>query len=214
MSSRSRATIKLLETNRQIEKKIYEALAGETNKKIKRNRGRVKSHFFALAETWVRSSKELASLSAIASPNSLNANFGIPVSSAAEIAEDIVRAVISSYSIEISPINSKLKGNVIFNFQESSFSNLLSLTSGRVKTELGVELHWMDWLLLKGDTTIVYGYDYMPSRKGRSKGGTMGAGQAWRVPPQFSGTAGNNFITRAFENRDKEITEVLKGLFR
>jgi hypothetical protein len=188
-------------------------LAKETNKKIKRNKDRVKAQFFAFVETWIRSSKELQSLSSSASPNTLNANFGIPIGRAAGIAEDVVRAVLSSYSIEIKPIDSKLKGSIVFNFQESSFSNLLSLASGKVKTELGVDLHWMDWLLLKGDTTIVYGYDYMPSRRGRSKGGTMGAGQAWRVPPQFSGTAENNFITRAFENRDKEITEVLKGLF-
>lgn len=213
MRSPSRVTLKLLETNRQIEKKINAALAKETNNKIRKNKDRVKAQLFAFVETWIRSSKELQSLSSSASPNSLNANFGIPIGSAAGIAEDVVRAVLSSYFIEIKPIDSKLKGSIIFNFQESSFSNLLSLASGKVKTELGVDLHWMDWLLLKGDTTIVYGYDYMPSRRGRSKGGTMGAGKAWRVPPQFSGTAENNFITRAFENRDKEITEVLKGLF-
>ena len=41
----------------------------------------------------------------------------------------------------------------------------------------------------------------------------MDIGGAWRVPPQFSGSRENNFITRSFRGREREITEILKGLF-
>ena len=38
----------------------------------------------------------------------------------------------------------------------------------------------------------------------------MITGTAWRVPPQFAGTETDNFITRAFSGREKDI-QVLFG---
>jgi hypothetical protein len=33
----------------------------------------------------------------------------------------------------------------------------------------------------------------------------------WRVPSEFSGTISNNWITRALENVDKEISDIIKN---
>ena len=41
----------------------------------------------------------------------------------------------------------------------------------------------------------------------------MVGGVAWRVPSDYSGTIDNNFVTRALENREKQIINALKGLF-
>ena len=70
----------------------------------------------------------------------------------------------------------------------------------------------MRWLLLEGTRTIVSSYAYEPDNSGRSGGGTMRLGGIWRVPPQFAGTASENFVTRMFENKDKQIQPILKGL--
>jgi hypothetical protein len=43
----------------------------------------------------------------------------------------------------------------------------------------------------------------------------MEEGGAWRVPPEFSGTLEDNFITRAFVNKEKDLNalfgRILKG---
>ena len=53
----------------------------------------------------------------------------------------------------------------------------------------------------------------MPGKAGRSRGGVMMANaQSWRVPPQFSGTDENNFITRAFSGREKEVQDLFGQL--
>jgi hypothetical protein len=144
---------------------------------------------------------------------SLNSHFGLPTSTADSSVNSIVSAVSDSLNVNIKLLDKRLEGKIEFSFQQSDFLNLLSLNVGHVNTEMGTDLHWLDWLLTKGDTVIVVGYHYAPGKAGRSGGGIMDIGGAWRVPPQFSGSRENNFITRSFRGREREITEILKGLF-
>jgi hypothetical protein len=83
-----------------------------------------------------------------------------------------------------------------------------------VTTDKQTDLHWLDWLLRQGSAVIVSGYQYTPKRDGRSGGGVMTMGSLWRVPPQFAGTLQNNFITKALSNREKELTVILKDVFK
>ena len=43
----------------------------------------------------------------------------------------------------------------------------------------------------------------------------MGKGSSWRIPPQFAGTEDDNFITRAFSGKEKQLeklfAEILEG---
>ena len=39
----------------------------------------------------------------------------------------------------------------------------------------------------------------------------MVLGKAWRVPIQFAGTTEDNFISRALEGREKELSSILRG---
>jgi len=94
------------------------------------------------------------------------------------------------------------------------FFNLLSLSSGVAATEKGANLRWLEWLLKEGDRIVVIGYRYQPSEDGRAGGGTMLSGSGFRVPPQFSGTVEDNFITRAFSGRSSELSQLLSGVFR
>jgi hypothetical protein len=95
------------------------------------------------------------------------------------------------------PFNNNLRGGISINIQPASFVNLLSLQEG-FTTYSGGTLHWLDWLLLKGDSIIIIDYQYNPKiGLGRSNLGNMIAGGSFRVPPQFSGSEDDNFITRA-----------------
>ena len=215
-SSPGSITIKLLESNKKIQAKIYNEIRKELNKRIRKNTLSVENQLRALVMTLLRQSPEMVSLGSIG-PETLSGHFGIPAGQAAYAVDSIISSIANSLVIKVEKIDAKLRGSISFNFQERTFSNLLSLISGHVQTRAGSDLHWLEWLLLKGDTTIIVGYEYLPSTKGRSRGGTMvpaWGGGAWRVPPQFSGTESNNFITRAFQGGDKEISKILKGLLK
>ena len=210
--SKGSISLKILESNSQIKDKIYEAIVQELNKRVFKNKNNVTTRLQNAVKRWVGAQPEIASLRANSSAGSLGAQFGLTSATSDMIADIITSAVAGSMVVKIQPIKKTLKGTLEINFQRDDFINLLSLQSGHVLTEKGTDLHWLDWLLIKGDTTIITGYTYIPGPLGRSGGGEMNIGGLWRVPPEFSGTITNNFITRSFKGTEKETAEILKGL--
>lgn len=206
-------SIKLLETNNQIRDKIYKSIANDVNKRIKRRSPKVRDSIAKKIPGWLYSSPEITSLTS-GGQGSLAAQFGLPSFAADSAADAIVNAIVASTIIDVNAVNSRnLEGGITIKVQPDNFANLLSLPQGFVKTKSG-QLHWLDWLLTRGSQMIVLGYKYVPSSDGRSGGGTMQGGGNWRVPPQFSGTVNDNFITRAFSGRNKDIELAMKELFR
>jgi hypothetical protein len=204
------AELKILDTDIEIKKMIFKAMSLELNKKIKANYKKAATEIQAVIPTWIAEQPEVDSLRQQAVPGSLNAQFGLPPGQADLALTTIVQAVADTIKPEVKFLNEKLKGFVQFTIQPSNFANLLGLGEGFVFTE--PELHWLNWLLTQGSSPIVTGYQYEPGTGGRSGGGTMIGGQLWRVPPQFSGTSDNNFITRALAGRDKELTKILSRI--
>jgi hypothetical protein len=207
-------SIKLLESDIKIQKNMYKALADAINKSINKYKGEVTAQLKSSIGNWIRSQPEINSLLANGAFGSLSAQFGLPIGSANFAVGQIISEITNNVNINFTPVNDKLKGSIEFNFQPADYLNLLGLSNGHVLTEKGVDLHWLDWLLIQGDTVIILGYDYVPASRGRSGGGYMSLGKTWRVPPEFSGTPTNNFITRSFDGRDNEIINILKGLFK
>jgi hypothetical protein len=210
--SKGSISLKILESNSQIKDKIYEAILQELNKRVFKNKKNVTTRLQNAVKRWIEAQPEIASLRANSSAGSLGAQFGLTSATSDVVADRITSAVAGSMIVKIQPIKKTLKGTLEINFQRDDFINLLSLQSGHVLTEKGTDLHWLDWLLIKGDTTIITGYTYIPGPLGRSGGGEMNIGGLWRVPPEFSGTITNNFITRSFKGTEKETAEILKGL--
>jgi len=98
---------------------------------------------------------------------------------------------------------------------DADFGNVLGLAAASQATEKGKSLAWLEWLLLRGDEVIIREYtvafnvhEDSNSRTGmatmtRSKSGK------WSVPAQYSGTAQNNWITRAIDSIPEETIENL-----
>lgn len=211
--AKGKVFIDLVESNDVIKDKIFKALAKEVNSSFEKNKDPVSRAFSFAIKSWIANCPEMIDLAA-SYPGSLGAQFGLPAGTAAPSASAIANAVSSSISVKLKKFNKQLKGSVYFYFQKDDFINLLSLPEGHVITEQNTDLHWLDWLLTQGDTTIITGYNYQPESLGRSGGGIMTIGGMWRVPPQYSGTKSNNFVTRAFEANQREIKDILKGLLK
>jgi len=92
------------------------------------------------------------------------------------------------------------------------FKELLSLpeayqtwTNAKGSEVKGPPLPWLQWLLLGGRQTIIRGANLIRGKFGRSGlDYTMSTNQptgSWKVPPEMSGTATNNFLTRNVKAR-------------
>tara|TARA_Y100001973_G_C5131372_1_gene297954 strand:- start:355 stop:984 length:630 start_codon:yes stop_codon:yes gene_type:complete len=206
-------SLSIVETNRQIEGMINRSISESINKKLKSNSKRVINRIKSMIPTWIQEQQEVMSLISDGVPGSLNAQFGLVPGQSITAAAAIINAISESIVVDIPSIKSDLKGQILFKIQPEDFNNLLNLSEGYVQT-LSRNLHWLDWLLTMGGTAIVTGYEYQPSNDGRSGGGTMVSGNVWRVPSAYSGTIDNNFVTRALSNRETQISDALKELFK
>lgn len=194
----------LTQNDKTIENNINKAIADKFNNLFTSKKHIILNRLKAATVTWVLASPEIESLKDT-SPYRLGAQFGLTSDPTAAITS----AIVNSIDIKLTKITKNLKGNISFNFQPKQFRNLLDLPEGHTITEKGEDLHWMDWLLTRGDEIIIVGYRYDPGNDGRSGGGSMTAGSGFRVNPLYSGTVNDNFVTRLFSNREQEIQNII-----
>ena len=140
------------------------------------------------------------------------AQVGIPAGREDSIVESIIMSIVNATRVNIRKFDIKLNGRLEINFQPADFVNLVSMQQGIVHTEKGDSLDWLSWLRKEGAKPIIIGYQYQAQAGGRSRGGIMEKGTSWRIPPQFAGTETDNFITRAFSDREKEIQDLFAKL--
>lgn len=191
-----------------IEKSINQGIANYINQKISNNQNAIANGVRSLVPGWILSQPEIISLTS-ADPNSLAGYFGI-AGDTNQIASNIASSVANSLIFKFTPFNSNLNGGFEIYIQPEDFTNLLGLTEGHTVYG-GGDLHWLDWLLTRGDEIIISNYQYNPQTGlGRSGMGSMVSGGMFRVPPQFSGTIKDNFVTRALTGmeQDKAITQI------
>ena len=208
-------SIKLLESDNDIITKINKSIARRFNVLIKRRAKIVQNDIKRLIPSWISEQPEVISLNSDGTDGSLNAQFGLRPGQSAIVIADIINAISESIFVHITPVSPvNLSGGISFSIQPTDFKNLISLSSGIVATEKLQQLHWLDWLLTEGDRVIIAGYEYVPSDGVRSGGGTMKLGRSFRVEPSFSGTVDDNFVTRAFAGRDKQLANLLSKLLK
>lgn len=206
-------SIQLIDSIQKIEKDVNKAIAELANDIIGRNITKISNSIKSLIPSWINSQPEIQSLLSN-DPNSLAGQFGI-TSNLFTIVSSIINSVVETTDVRLIRYKSTLSGGLQINVQPYNFINLLSLPEGHT-TYQGGDLHWLDWLLKRGDNIIVFNYQYNPrTGLGRSGLGNMIPGGSFRVPPQFSGTEDDNFITRAFtgDTQNKQISEILQDLF-
>lgn len=205
-------TLKLLDSVAEIEKKVNEAIADLVNKEISNSKTTILQKCQSLINGWILAQPEILSLNS-SSPESLAGQFGLLPGQAISATTSVISAIKDSITIKIATFNNKLQGGITVEFQPSNFLNILNIPQGHTPIK-GGDLHWMDWLIKRGDNIIIVNYQYDPkSGVGRSGLGHMIGGGAFRVPPQFSGTEKDNFITRALvgPTQEIEIASILKN---
>lgn len=202
-------TLKLNQSVFEIQNSINEAIAKELNNIIRRRKAVTLGKLKKATAGWIAQTEEIQSMTN-PNPNELKALFGLRNSK--DSVKAIIEAVADSVVVEVQPFDKKLRGSVTFKFQPQDNANLLALREGHQITEKGSDLHWLDWLLTKGDSVVVIGYRYSPRENGRGGRGIMKKGGTFRVNPRYSGIIGNNFVSKALESesRQQEIVKIIE----
>lgn len=201
----------LTDTDQQIETKINEAIAYHINMSLKKYTLHIEDRCKKLVSGWILSQPEIVSLQS-GDSQSLAGLFGVPAGMIPGVVDSIINAVQESIQVMFKVFDEELRGELEIRFQPAGFENLLSLPYGHVFYESG-DLHWLKWLLTEGSSIIIANYQYTAKPgTGRSGLGTMTIGSSFRIPPGFSGTLTDNFITRALtdESREDEIVGIFQ----
>ncbi len=216
MPSRATITIKLLENDKIIQRKILMGIAREMNARFRRSKTRIVSAVKGLVGDIIKDQPEIKELNG----GILQAAFGIRKGKESTAIEDIIEAISESVLVELKEVrqvgSKVLKGGMSIYIQPERLSNLLNIPSGIVKSEKGQLLPWLSWLLLAGDKILIADYEVeYKSGTGRSGLATMKpASGIFRVPPSYSGTANNNFITRAFNGTERILARIIRTNLR
>lgn len=159
-----------------------------------------------LAASWVLDSPEMKSL---VSRGDLWHELGIPGNQVDESVSDILDLVISSLNIEAR--EDKIKSSFVISTFFGNVNNFANLPSGTYTTKKGTEMPWLKSLLLDGSKIIISDYRYSPqeSENSRTGFGVMKRGGFWRIPPEYSGTLNDNFITRAVKEKEIIMSEII-----
>ena len=207
--------LRLVDPISKIDKDMQAALVKDLNVYFSKSKVKIADRLKENIKSWVLATPEVASLRQRGVGYSLHSLLGLKYGTEGDIVEKIASSVADSMQIEFTQIDKNFKGGLIFKIQPVDFQNLIGLPEGHVYTGEGADLHWLSWLLERGDEVIVSGYEYDPTGgRGRSGGGIMVKGSAFRVPPSYSGTLTNNFVTKALDNKENEIARIMSEVLR
>ena len=207
----ARLGLVLIETDKVIEKRMKRALTYQIITKFKRSAPVIENLLKRQVAKWILQSPEIKSLMG----GQLQGDFGL-VNSASAVSQ-IAHAVVSSVDVKLGALSSGLRGNaLIVGIQPQSMTNVLT-AGAPVRTEKGESFPWIKWLIPQGDAPIITGWHVKEEPgTGRSGLATMKRGGTYtvgRVDATFSGTVGNNFITRALDGKNIEVAAlIIKGL--
>lgn len=207
-------SLKLLDSDSDIEKKVNAALSKQLNQILLTSQNKILNSVSSLIPSWINKQPEIQALLS----GELIGQFGITYSPSS-IVSSIISAVVNSTSIKFRKYNERLVGGGLeISIQPDDFNNLLALSIGHTiykEISSSGDLHWLQWMLLRGNEIIVVGYQYNPrTGLGRTGLGNMISGAGFRVPPQYSGTKENNFITRSLigPEQEKDISSIFKNI--
>ena len=198
----------ILDSNKDIANKILKGLAEVLSPHFSNAVPKIRESVAELVKNEISSSPEMKSISG----GTLQFDIGLPSGKAVEVVSIFAQAVADSVEVSYTPIKKsgrKLKGGITILVQPLTNANIPSiplqweLTSGEIADVKKL-------LLELGDSLVVFNYDISYGPFGRSGGGKMDKSleKSWgisaggsRVPPSFSGTQDNNFITRSLRGR-------------
>lgn len=202
--------IKLLESNSEISYNILKALLPDVSNYLKDIIRYLQNNLPTLIRNVIINTPEYDSLIG----GQLQYEFGIP-NPAAKLAGllDIWSTNIDITYVPPTISNGKIKGSFSASMIKVDFSDVLYSDYAIVYDAFrGYSLPWLEWLLLEGNRTIIQNQNVILGRSKYSRTGyalMKESLSSWSVPSQYSGTVSNNWITRALDGAERDISNLI-----
>lgn len=188
----------------EIDRRIKGCVADKMNDSTRDSLSGIRDRVEELLERHIRDSHEVKEILS----GNLRHQLGATTDEARAVVEHLVDSLKRSIDIDFKRFRvsgGKIGGSLTVScFPKTLIDEMSSFPQANFLTKKGVNIEWMKWLLTLGDRIIVkrYDVDYVRTRGSRSGGATMKPTKVrgWRVPPSFSGTRTDNFITRALDS--------------
>jgi len=201
-------TIKVVESLPELRRAAARAIAQHMTEAIYKAAPLIESGLRAVIKEAIMGAPEYQSLIS----GKLKPEFGIP--DAASKLTTILK--VWTQSIVATPTPMKVRGNTLrggltIQAIKGDWQDVISLPEARQMTKKGQALPWLEWLLIKGDQVIIKDYvlSFGPGRAGSQIMKVKRSGR-WRVPPEFSGTINDNFVTRAIDGLDVQFGKIIE----
>jgi len=206
-------SLDILESNSTIRTLILEALRVELDRTMQKSATELELKIRPLLSDALRQEPEYNSLKS----GKLRFEFGIPDSNAVD---DVVEKISSTITINSFPIkisNAGLSGGFQLTAIKTDDINGITNDSSAIvdDTARGYSLPWLEWLLFRGNQTIVQNYSVKIGPNSNSRTGNavmIKSNSNWRVPAEFAGTATDNWTTRAIERLEPIIYKLIQSI--
>ena len=207
-------SLKLLESEQQIQTKIVNALLPQVKKFMTKSITKLQTSLPPLLESAIFNSPEYSSIVS----GKLRLELGIP-DGQSKIA-GLISVWINNMNYEYYPptiVNNKIRSKIAVYGVRSDFGDVLGTDYAFVTDQLrGYKLPWLEWLLLDGTKTIVPSHEVFFGPNSRSRTGLAimkYSSSGWGIT-EFSGTQNDNWITRAIDSASSDINKILEEIFK
>lgn len=200
-------SLELIESDSFIRQQILLAMQDHISSAMSKARTSILSSIRNLIRAAILNQPEYASLV------SGRLKYELGISDPEKRINSIIDTWLDNIKIETKPTkitNSGISGGFRIDAINSNFEDVLSGDNAIIVDSLsGKVVPWLQWLLLDGGKILVRDYEVRIGPNNRSRTGMaimIESDKNWRMPPEFAGTVSNNWITRALENIDDELT--------
>ena len=208
--------LRLVTTPSQFAATVQFLVAPKVDKILKKAKPAIQNRISNLLRTAIEGSLTIQSLKG----GELQVDFGLTDGAANAATRDIVNAVVSAVNVFFQKSRQgKTLGNLVIQIDPAIISTAVQTsTTNGIYNSNGNQITWLDWLMNKGTQVVVEGFEVVSTdydERSRSGGGFMlPTGGVFRVAPEFAGTAGDNFITRAIIANGPNIRKIIQEEFK
>jgi len=207
--------LKLVTTPSQFAATVLFLATKPIDRILTKARPAIQNRISNLLRTAIETSKTIQSLKG----GKLQVDFGLTDGAASEATADIVNAVVSSVNVFFQKSRrGKTLGNLVIQIDPATVSAVVQASPHGIYNSNEHQITWLDWLMTRGTKVVVEDFEVVSTDyddKSRSGGGLMvPTGGVFRVDPEFAGTPGDNFITRAIIANGPNIRRIIQEEFK
>lgn len=203
-SSNITVTTTLLTSPQEIQRFIENSLSEHLQDVVNRISPTIKYLSSTIVRNALLSSPEYGSLL----HGELREAFGLE--DASSVVDNIIYTLTDNIEVRYEP-----PFDMVVEISRDDFQEILSV-NGSSYISNNSSINWLEWLLTSGDSIIITSYhldNSRPRATSRTGSAVMVPQGTWRVPPQYSGTSNDNWITRAISSVSDSIIKVIQEEF-